>query len=167
LKPLSEIDKTRLLQELRERVARDLDALIRRHQDIQAGATHEENRAEHAKDTRATEQSYLARGLAGRVDGMRRIANQLETTSPRSFDPTEPIAVMAIVELREEADERDQIWWLVPGPAGIVLTCDAGPIQTVTPAAPFGRALLGLSVGDEGSHASPSGERSFEILQIA
>ena len=61
------LDKAAVLCALRERVGADLDALVRRQRDVQAGAVHEEKRAEHAKDTRATEQSYLARGLAERV----------------------------------------------------------------------------------------------------
>ena len=48
------VDKTALLDSLRERVAADLEALARRQKDAQAGATHDESRAEHAKDTRAT-----------------------------------------------------------------------------------------------------------------
>ena len=68
------VDKTALLDSLRERVAADLEALARRQKDAQAGATHDESRAEHAKDTRATEQAYLARGLAERVADLRRTA---------------------------------------------------------------------------------------------
>ncbi len=47
------VDKTALLDSLRERVAADLEALARRQKDAQAGATHDESRAEHAKDTRS------------------------------------------------------------------------------------------------------------------
>ena len=60
-------DKRRLVAGLRARIEEDLATVERRRADTAAGATHEENRAEHAKDTRATEDSYLARGLAERV----------------------------------------------------------------------------------------------------
>ena len=63
-------DKASLLAALVTKVQTDLKALERRQRDTQEAATHEENRAEHAKDTRATEQSYLARGLADRVEDL-------------------------------------------------------------------------------------------------
>ena len=95
------IDKTRLLQDLREHVSSDLQALIRRQQDTQEGATHEENRSEHAKDTRATEQSYLARGLATRVHEMRKTATNLEKIELVNFDSRDPIGLTALVVLQE------------------------------------------------------------------
>jgi transcription elongation GreA/GreB family factor len=161
------IDKSRLLRDLSERIAADLEGLVRRQQDIQRGATHEENRAEHAKDTRATEQSYLARGLAERVDGMRQIAENLAKAKSRCFSTDEPIALMALVVLRDGQDVKTQTWWLVPGAGGIELSQEGERIQTVTPAAPLGRALIGLRLGEEGSFPTPGGERSFEILEIA
>ena len=87
------IDKARLLRDLRERVASDLDGLVRRQQDAQKGATHEENRAEHGKDTRATEQSYLARGLAARVEEMRQSMSILE----QAMQQMEPGPIMTNV----------------------------------------------------------------------
>jgi transcription elongation GreA/GreB family factor len=164
---LKMIDKTRLLRDLRERVASDLDALIRRQRETQQGATHEESRAEHAKDTRATEQSYLARGLAMRVDEMRQIANNLANIECPSFRADDPVALMAIVVLRENRESDTQTWWLVPGAGGIELSLEGKQIHTLTPAAPLGRALIGLHVGDEGSFATPRSVRSFEVLEIA
>jgi transcription elongation GreA/GreB family factor len=160
-------DKTRLLDELRKLVATDLAALARRQQDTQRGATHEENRAEHAKDTRATEQSYLARGLAKRVEEMRQTADNLSTLSLKSFDAEDPIGLTALVVLRDADDSTHQTWWLVPGPGGLELSPDDQPVRTLTAAAPLGRALMGLQVGDEGSFSTPRGKRSFEVLEIA
>ncbi|MDP6980256.1 MAG: nuclear transport factor 2 family protein [Myxococcota bacterium] len=56
------VDKEELRDQLLAQVRADLDALIRTQDDAAKSATHSENRAEHSKDTRATEQSYLARG---------------------------------------------------------------------------------------------------------
>jgi transcription elongation GreA/GreB family factor len=161
------IDKTRLLQDLREHVSSDLQALIRRQQDTQEGATHEENRSEHAKDTRATEQSYLARGLATRVHEMRKTATNLEKIELVNFDSRDPIGLTALVVLQETDEEESQTWWLVPGPGGIDLSQTDVRIRTLTPAAPLGKALLGLHRGDEGSFSTPGGVRFFEVLEIA
>jgi len=167
MKSIAQIDKAGLLRSLRDRVDADLAALVRRQLDIQEGATHAESRSEHAKDTRATEQSYLARGLANRVVEARRVAGALANSELPRVAPDDPIAVLCLVAVREAMEDQDQIWWLVPGPAGVEISQDDLRVQTVTPAAPLGRALIGLRRGDEGSLASPSGERTFEIVEIA
>ena len=161
------MDKTRLLRALRKRVASNLAGLVRRQQDAQKGATHEENRAEHAKDTRATEQSYLARGLAAGVEELRQSADNLENIRLVNFGPQDTIGLTALVVLRDLGATERQIWWLIPGPGGIELSQANARIRTLTPSAPLGKALIGLHVGDEGSMSTPRGERSFEILEIA
>ena len=79
-------DKRALVNAFRTRLEQDLAILTRRQADTQAGATHSENRSEHAKDTRATEESYLARGLAERVEDLRRNLDAIAGLIPRSFD---------------------------------------------------------------------------------
>jgi transcription elongation GreA/GreB family factor len=161
------INKTHLLQALRDSVAADLVALVRRQHDIQQGATHAENRAEHAKDTRATEQSYLARGLAIRVDELQQTAGHLANLEPLAFTAADPIALTALIVIRnEEDDETTETWWLVPGAGGIELVEDEIRIRTLTPASPLGRALIGLYEGDETTLSTPRGPRHLEILRV-
>ncbi len=163
------LDEARLLASLRARVAADREALERRQRDAQAGSTHEESRAEHAKDTRATEQSYLARGLADRVEDLARTAAAVDSMELRSFDANDAIAVSAIVtlEVEEEAGAvRQEAWWIVGGAGGIDVEQDGVVVRTVTPVAPLGRALLGLQVGDEGEVRTPRGAKRFEVLGV-
>ena len=164
---INKIDKTALLQLLSRELHEDLAALVHRQHDTQSAATHEENRAEHSKDTRATEQSYLARGLAARVADLRQMVAQIGRIETRQFDSSDPIAVMALVAIRVEQAGDVQFWWLVPAAAGRELVQQRVRIRTVTPTAPLGRALLGLHVDDEESFTTPGGRRSFEILEIA
>ena len=164
---INKIDKPALLQLLCRELHEDLAALVRRQHDTQSAATHEENRAEHSKDTRATEQSYLARGLAARVADLRQTVAQIGRIETRQFDSSDPIAVMALVAIRVEQERDVQFWWLVPAAAGRELVQQRVRIRTVTPTAPLGRALLGLHVDDEESFTTPGGRRSFEILEIA
>ena len=165
-------DKASLLASLVLKIKTDLEALERRQRDTQEAATHEENRAEHAKDTRATEQSYLARGLAERVENLGRTLEALERLELRHFNDEDAIAVGALVEIdieveAENADSRREIWFVVPGAGGIDLESNGDSIRTVTPVSPFGRSLLGLHAGDEGNAKTPRGRRTFEILSIA
>jgi transcription elongation GreA/GreB family factor len=164
------IDKAALLADLRARIDADLEALVRRQQNIQQGATHEESRSEHAKDTRATEQSYLARGLADRVEGLTRTRDALAVFDVKAFDDDEAIAVSALVTIQDDAEsdsETDpQRVWLVPGAGALDLEQDGQIIRTVTPVSPLGRALLGLRVGDEGQVVTPRARRHFEVLDV-
>lgn len=160
------LSKAELLATLLARVESDLADLVRRHQDIQEGATHEESRSEHAKDTRATEQSYLARGLAERVEDLTRTRDALAVLPLRDFSEDEAIAVCALVHLEDESEDETQWIWLVPGASALDLEQGDHRIRTVTPVSPLGRALLGLHVGDEGRLKTPKTERVFEVLGV-
>jgi transcription elongation GreA/GreB family factor len=160
-------EKDALLLDLLKQIRADLASLVRTQTDTHEAATHEENRAEHAKDTRATEQSYLARGLAGRVEGLRRTEHRLSGLELLDFDASVPIALTALVQIEDDLADSAQIWWLVPTAGGIEIHSAGRPVRTITPAAPLGRALIGLCVGDEGAYETPRGRRSFEVLAIA
>ena len=94
-KEISSLDKTRILQELRDRVAAQLAASTRSQQESQAGATHAETRAEDPKDMRSTEASYLARGLADRVAKLRLARARLASLEVPPFAPDAPISAGA------------------------------------------------------------------------
>ena len=160
------IDKAKLLAALLAQVTADLAALERRQADTAAGATHEESRAEHAKDTRATEQSYLARGLAERVAELVAARDRLTRLEPTHFDAADAIRVGALIELYDATTDASENWWLVPVAGGIELSIDDRIVRTITPAAPLGRSLLGLEAGDDGEFQSPSGPRSFEVRAV-
>jgi hypothetical protein len=164
------IDKADLLDALRARVRADLEALERRQLDVEKGATHEESRSEHAKDTRATEQSYLARGLADRVADLRRTVDALVALELRRFGPDDPIAVSALVVVSSEGDEPDtanhESWFVVPGAGGLELHLAGIRVRTVTPISPLGRSLLGLCQGEAGTLRTPRGSRSFDVLEV-
>jgi transcription elongation GreA/GreB family factor len=161
------MDKNALLEALRQRVKADGVAVERRQRDAQAGAVHEENRSEHAKDTRATEDSYLARGLAERVEDLRRLAERLDTLSMRRFEREDAIAPTALVELLFDEESLTEWWLIMPGAGGFELESGTLRIRTVTPAAPLGQALAGLRVGDDGEVRTPRGVRTFEVLSVA
>ncbi|MFK7895832.1 MAG: GreA/GreB family elongation factor [Myxococcota bacterium] len=165
---LPQIDKSELLDNLRARIESDLADQMRRQQDVQEGATHEESRSEHAKDTRATEQSYLARGLAQRVEELTRTRDALLALKLREFAEDEAIAVCALVTLQDEADPEgeSQLIWLVPGAGALDLRQQGHTIRTVTPVSPLGRALIGLHIGDEGRLKTPRAERNFEVIDV-
>lgn len=161
-----EIDKKILLIDLLSRVRSDLASLVRTQNDTHDAATHEENRAEHAKDTRATEQSYLARGLADRVEALRQSERRLSGLELREYQESDPIGLTALVRIGDGQVQDAQTWWVVPLVGGLVIGSAEQPVRTITPAAPLGRALMGQCVGDEGVYDTPRGPRGFSVLAI-
>jgi len=164
-------DKHALVAMIIAQAEEQLAALIIRQKDTAEGATHEENRSEHAKDTRATEQSYLARGLATRVEDLQRTVDALHHLDVRTFSDDDEIAVSAFVTISQQERSGDsdpeEHWLVVPGAGGFELTDESGRlVRTVTPVSPLGRALLGLSAGDEGQVRKPGGVRAFEVLKV-
>jgi transcription elongation GreA/GreB family factor len=137
--------KIGLKQELSEQLALDLDTLERAQLAVQEAATHDEAKPENDKDTRALEQSYLARGQARRVLELRGAVSRVEAMVLRGFDESQPIALGALVSI-EEGDQTQTVF-LAPEGGGRRLS--KGSVQVVTPESPLGRALLGKFVGDE------------------
>lgn len=137
--------KIALKAELIEQLMLDLGTLERAQFAVQQAATHEEAKPENDKDTRALEQSYLARGQARRVLELRTALSRIEGMRLRAFSAGQPIALGALVVV-EAGDQRQSIF-LAPEGGGRRLL--AGSVQVVTPESPLGRALLGKFVGDE------------------
>ena len=90
-------DKATLRAELLGRLRADLDQLESAHQAALEGATHEESKPENSKDTRALEQSYLARGQALRVADARRAVADVAVMSVDRVRGDQPVGVGALV----------------------------------------------------------------------
>jgi transcription elongation GreA/GreB family factor len=136
--------KDPLKAELVALVKAELEAIERAHRATREGATHEEARPENDKDTRALEQSYLARGQAARVEELRAALADVTSLPLRDFVDA-PAALGALVTIDE--DGRESTLFLVPAGGGARL--DAGAVHVVTPRSPLGRALLGKREGEE------------------
>ena len=154
------MDKTALRDELVARVAEELEALERAHRAVMEAATHEEAKPENDKDTRALEQSYLARGQAMRVQSLR---EALATCRALTVAPLARAARGAL--LRVDDDGATRTLYLAPHGGGTGLA--GGAVQVVTPTSPLGRALLGREAGDV-CEAEVSGRvREVEVLAVS
>ncbi len=160
------MDKRRVLEALRARVAETLGGLVGSQKTAQAGAVHEETRAEDPKDMRSTEASYLARGLAQRVDELRSEAERLSVFPLKAFGPDDPVALSALAGL-EDAGGKTSVIFVVAAGGGESLEVDGVSIRPVTPASPLGRAVMGSHAGDSIEVELPGGKREMTILWIA
>lgn len=136
--------KAALKQELLAALRETLEVLTRAHHDTREAATHEEAKPEDDKDTRALEQSYLARGQAARIDALRAGIAELELLAVGA-----PKDARAAPGALVEAEEEDGTHTFFIAPEGGGTRLRKGAVQVVTPRSPLGQALVGRRAGDD------------------
>ena len=153
--------KQNLLDELVGLVQVDLETVERAHRATREGATHEEAKPENDKDTRALEQSYLARGQATRIEELRASIAGVTAMPLKDFE-ARPAALGAVVTVDEDGEESTLL--LAPGGGGARLA--GGAVQVVTPASPLGRAVLGKRAGDEAEVVVAGKTRTMQVVRV-
>jgi Transcription elongation factor, GreA/GreB, C-term len=158
-------DKAEILRLLRERVSADLATMSAAQRMVVDGATHEENRPENDKDTRALEQSYLARGQAQRVVELQDAVNKLKALELRAFTPISAIGLSALVAVD---DGRELVhYFIAPAGGGVKVELAGIEVRVVTPQAPIARALLGKRQGDDLDVRTPQGVTECSIASVS
>ena len=148
-----------LKAELLALLEQTLATLEAAHAAAREGATHEQAKPENDKDTRAIEQSYLARGQAMRIEALQAGLAALGTMS---LAEGEVGRLGALIEAEEDGEPVS--FFLAPEGGGTKLK---GGIQVVTPASPLGQALLGKRAGDEVELKLAGKTRFFELLDVS
>lgn len=143
----------------------DLAAVSTSQQESQAGATHEEAKPEGDKDTRATESSYLARGLAKRVGELKAAVTVLAKLNVRAFAPGAAVALTALVTVEDE-DGAFERFFVAPAGGGRTLPLGKDRVMVLTPTSPMARALIGRSVDDDVELQTPQGKRELVIVGV-
>ncbi len=157
-------DKAAVREALRSALAAALEAMANAARETREGAVHEENRSEGSKDMRSTEQSYLARGQAMRAEDLAEELTRLDRTPLRSFAEDDAIQPGALV--RVLVDDAPRVLFVTAQGGGTELEVEGVRVTVVTPASPFGRALVGRRLGDDfesrapGRHARVRGRRA-------
>ena len=154
--------KPALRAELLARLTADLETLERAYRATIEGATHEEAKPENDKDTRALEQSYLARGQAARIEELRASVAGVAGMPMRDLEGR-PVALGALVTVEEDGVEATLL--VAPGGGGARL--GDGSVQVVTPPSPLGRALLGKQAGDEVEVVVAGKTRAMRVVRVA
>jgi transcription elongation GreA/GreB family factor len=140
-------DKLAVRRALETALERNLEAMASAARTTREGAIHEDSRAEGDKDMRSTEQSYLARGQAMRVEDLSEQLQRLRATTLAAFDADTAIGVGALVLVEIEDDAR--AFFVLPFGGGVVLCVDGIELTVVTPSSPVGQALLGKKVDED------------------
>lgn len=152
--------KAQLKAELVAILEATLAGLERAHADATAGATHEEAKPENDKDTRALEQSYLARGQAMRIETLKA---GLASVTVMPLTPADRAKPGALVEA-EDDDGEPLAYFVAPEGGGTKLN---GGVLVVTPLSPVGAALIGKGEGDEVELRVGGKARVLTILRVS
>lgn len=137
------VDKRALVRELVSLLEQEIARAIEAAERTRAGAVHEEARPENDKDTRALEQSYLARGQALRVVDLQQALKLVQFMEIREFGEDDAIGISALIEL-DCGDEMRSVFF---APAGGGRKIEG--VDVITPEAPLGAAVAGRYAGDE------------------
>ncbi len=162
---LEQVDKQQLLDALVADLSNQVHGMTRRAKDIAASATHEESRPESDKDTRAIEESYLARGQAKRAAEADAALQVLRSLQLKSFEPDQPIALTALVSIEDE-DGDSRTVFLAPAAGGTRLQNQGHSIDVVTAASPLGRELIEKSVDDDFEIHTAGSSREWTIIEV-
>ena len=163
--PLEQFDKQKLLAQLLAELGERVSGITRRAKDIAASATHEESRSESDKDTRAIEESYLARGQAKRAAEAETALQTLRALRISSFDGQTPIALTALVLLKDDNGDTRTVF-LAPAAGGTRLQCQQRTIDIVTPASPLGQELVGRTVDEDFEISAGGSTRDWTITGV-
>lgn len=151
--------KESLKKELLEVLNGTLETLLAAHADTREAATHAEAKPENDKDTRALEQSYLARGQAMRIEALK---SGIAATGVMSIAKTEVARSGALLELEDE-DGEAVLYFLAPEGGGTKLK---GGVQVVTPASPLGAALMSKREGDDVELKLAGKSRQLSVTKV-
>ena len=155
------MDKTRVLQALRDAVRADLEAMAQVTADARDEATSGESKAENKYDTRATEASYLAAGQGERLVELRALTDWLEQLDPRVV--LQIVGLGALVEVERGGAVT---FMLVGRQGGRGVTVDGRQVLLISVDSPLGRVLHGLQPGDAGEMQTPRGMRDIEVRSV-
>jgi transcription elongation GreA/GreB family factor len=155
-------DKPTVVAALRRDLGEELAALERVAAATRAEVGSDQTRSEGKYDTRATEASYLARGQARRIAGLRRLLAWLER-----FDPERPLepAVVQVGALVLIEGPRRELLFVAPMGGGR-LQVGQHTVRVISPKGPLGEELMELEVGDGLEVDSPRGLQSYEVVAI-
>ena len=159
-----DLDKKALFAEMRARIEAEIAEATRLAKDAADAATHEENRPEGDKDMRSTEASYIARGQAERVRTFENALAALAAAPVKAFAEGDPIQVSALIELSDGT--QTDLYLLVSAAGGMRLSVGGALVQTLAVQSPIGKALLGLTAGEEAEVSTPRGMKTYEIVSV-
>ena len=154
--------KKAIHQRFIHQLAAELESITASARTSIATATSEEHRAESKYDTFKLESSYLARGMARRVE---ELSSALDSLQMLPLKELHAVQLGALVRLKAgEGQTRVLLFGSAAG--GETITVDGDEIMIVTSRAPLGQAVLGKTAGDTFKIKIGPDTRTFTVLSV-
>jgi transcription elongation GreA/GreB family factor len=141
------MDKEQIVQAILERLGADFETHQTTSNMTRAASNDAETKSEGKYDTRATEENYLADGLAKKALAAAQAAKAFRDLPFEEFSSTQPIKLGALVELSFD-DDHHAWFFLGPAAGGIEIECAGELVTVLTTGSPLGNQILGKKVGD-------------------
>jgi len=158
-------DKHEVHRALLDKLNQDATLAAETAEATRRDATHAEAKPENDKDTRALEQSYLARGQAMRAEQLAEEREVLRFMPLPSLGHDAAVQSGALVEL-EDDDGGTRLLFMAPHAGGTELTVAGMSVLVVTPSSPLGTALLGRGMGDDVQLSVRGKRRNYVISAV-
>jgi transcription elongation GreA/GreB family factor len=159
-------DKQRVRDAVVERLTLTLQHMAKTAEATRKDATHEEARPENDKDTRALEQTYLARGQAMRVEQLIEEREVLRFMPLPTFGADDALRAGALVQLESEAGEKRCVF-VLPQAGGTEVEVDGVHVMVVTPTSSLGAAIVNRVLGDAVELRVRGVLKEYEITEVA
>jgi len=159
------VDKAVLRDALVARLETEWESLLSSAQDAFNMATDAEHQSRSKYETFSLEASYLARGQAERVAGLRADLDALRGMSIDSCAAEDPVRLGSLIACYLP-DGSVAYSYLVPVAGGERLNSALGEVQTVSAATPLGRKLLGKRMGETVSVVQGDNTVSLRLSEI-
>lgn len=156
--------KRALVDQLIAVIKEEIERATKQAKDAAEGATHVDNKPEGDKDMRSTEAAYIARGQAARVAETVEALARLEGMPVKEFGEGSKIESSALVDV--EHDGKEATYLIVPAAGGRMLELNGEKCTTLATTSPLGRALLGLTEGDDAEVKTPQGLRTHSVIRV-
>ncbi len=159
------MDKQQVLKQLIDKVKREIAQAEQNYNSTKQLTQSSDFKAESKWDTRSTEAGYLASAQKQRLEELKVEQSLLEEVDTTSIDPTHPITMGALVKILHNSLER--FYFLASSAGGTALKVDETTLLVISVFSPIGKAILGLSSGDEFEIEHNGNIREYTIISVS
>jgi transcription elongation GreA/GreB family factor len=159
------MNKAQLVKKIMASLTDSLGVLEKAARASHEEATHESSKAESKYDTRGLEAAYLAGGQARQAKEILDSIKIYESLAIKNFDPGEPIALTALVEL--DTDGAHSTYFIGPKNGGLEIEHRGREIMVITPQSPLGQNLMDKTAGQRWTARLGGSTVKYHIVSVS
>jgi hypothetical protein len=159
------VNKRKLLEKIITRLRDELTSFARAARAAHAEATDPQSKAENKYDTRGLEAAYLAGAQSRQAAETQAAIESFEKLALKTFEPTDPIDLSALVELETTAERN--FYFIGPAKGGLEVQLGDDEIIVITPQSPLGGELMGRRRGDRFKRGQGRNAMEFRIVGVS